>query len=416
MALQNHKRITAILPLVILLLMSCESGGGTLLRFGDKQVEVTAPGMWQQIDGPTMIRAWVDEQVDIREVTFFVDGVQIGTDDERPFELNWAPKPGATGTHTIYVVAKDVNGNQQKAHETIKVLIAEKKPPDVIQPAVTVTWPAAYHRAADQVIIRVEASDDSGAPVVTFLIDGQPVNTVSQPPFRHIWKTKGVVGNHTIAARAVDKAGNFGVSKVIPVTVGSVSTSTPSVWLLAPANTAVVSGKVVLKAMAKDDTGVAKVEFVVDGVSVGAVTQPTGGVYTLPWDSTTVADGARSVVALVTDIDGDTGHAVPVSIRVANLDLVPPSVWILNPAPFQTLCKQHKVILHADDPSTVAKVYYRIDAQSPVVVSEAPLTWTLDTTKLSVGLHYLSVVAIDQAGNHSPMRQVVITVEKTPGC
>lgn len=76
----------------------------------------------------------------------------------------------------------------------------------------------------------------------------------------------------------------------------------PSAQLTSPPAGATVSGSVALAATASDDTGVARVEFLIDGAQVGS--DPSAP-YEVTWDSATVTDGAHLVTARAVDTSGN---------------------------------------------------------------------------------------------------------------
>jgi hypothetical protein len=80
-------------------------------------------------------------------------------------------------------------------------------------------------------------------------------------------------------------------------------TTPPTVQLTSPAAGATVSGTVTLAATAGDDTGVARVDFLVDGAQVGS---DTAAPYEVAWSSSTVADGSHVVTARAVDTSGNT--------------------------------------------------------------------------------------------------------------
>ena len=91
-------------------------------------------------------------------------------------------------------------------------------------------------------------------------------------------------------------------------------TQPPSVALVSPVNGAAVSGTVTLKASASDNVAVSKVEFFVDGKSIGA----GGSSYSLTWDSRTVANGSRTVTAKAADSAGNSSTSSAVTVNVTN--------------------------------------------------------------------------------------------------
>jgi Bacterial Ig domain len=88
----------------------------------------------------------------------------------------------------------------------------------------------------------------------------------------------------------------------------------PTVSLTAPAAGATLTGPVTLTATASSPVGIAKVDFLVDGVVVAT---GTSSPYTVTWDSTTVGDGPVTLTARATDTAGSqtttTGQAATVS-------------------------------------------------------------------------------------------------------
>ncbi len=93
-------------------------------------------------------------------------------------------------------------------------------------------------------------------------------------------------------------------------------TCTPTVNVTTAAGT--VSGVVPLtaNASAEGSNTVANVQFQVDGMAVG--TRDSTAPYSYDWDSTTVADGAHQITAVITDSANQTVTSAPVSITVNN--------------------------------------------------------------------------------------------------
>jgi uncharacterized protein (TIGR03118 family) len=90
----------------------------------------------------------------------------------------------------------------------------------------------------------------------------------------------------------------------------------PVVTLSAPSAGASVSGTVSLSASVTAQVSVAKVEFFVNGATSLGVS--TTAPYSLAWDTTTVPNGAATVKAVATDVDGHLGTSADVNLTVAN--------------------------------------------------------------------------------------------------
>ena len=93
---------------------------------------------------------------------------------------------------------------------------------------------------------------------------------------------------------ASDAAGNATTANPVTVTVsngGGADTTPPTVTMTAPVDGAMVTGAAVpVSANAADNVGVASVQFMLDGSTLGA--PDTSAPYSTTWDSTTVANGS----------------------------------------------------------------------------------------------------------------------------
>jgi N-acetylmuramoyl-L-alanine amidase len=98
--------------------------------------------------------------------------------------------------------------------------------------------------------------------------------------------------------------------------VGAGGDSPPSVALTYPTDGETVSGTVTVTADADDDSGVAQVEFSLDGISFVADADGSDG-WSATWDTTTVADGIHTLTATATD-SADQTASDSISITVDN--------------------------------------------------------------------------------------------------
>ena len=99
---------------------------------------------------------------------------------------------------------------------------------------------------------------------------------------------------------------------------GSSDTTPPTVGITAPQNNATVSDIVQVNADANDSSGVAGVQFLVDGQATGA--EDTNPPYGLNWDTRTVGNGAHTLTARARDAAGNTATSAGVAVNVANTD------------------------------------------------------------------------------------------------
>ncbi len=207
-----------------------------------------------------------------------------------------------------------------------------------LRPKLTVTYTDGSHARGPQVSIAAPgpaatvsgstvqlaaaAEDDRRVDRVEFFVDGAPAGTEDTTvPFETTWDSKSVGnGTHQVTAKATDDAGNVTTSAPASVTVDN--TDPPAGNMSAPANNATVSGKETVEATASDDVGVARVEFLVDGVRVGPPVTSGGPTYSTTWDTLDplagIFDGPHLVSAVVTDTSGQQVTTVARSVTVDN--------------------------------------------------------------------------------------------------
>ena len=198
---------------------------------------------------------------------------------------------------------------------------------DTVAPTVSLTFPAEGAILSGAVNITADASDNVGVARTEMWIDGVAALRDTSSPYVMKWMTKKVAdGPHTLRATAVDRAGNAGSSASVTVTVRNASappppppppadTTAPIVNVTSPASETTVAGVVEVTANAQDDVGVTSVEFMVDGA---VRSNDTSSPYSFTWDTTSVADGSRTLAAKAYDAAGNTAVAEPVSVLVAN--------------------------------------------------------------------------------------------------
>jgi len=105
---------------------------------------------------------------------------------------------------------------------------------------------------------------------------------------------------------------------------GSTADNPPMVSLTSPSNGDTVSGPVIVTASASDtdSTGVAQVEFFVDGTSIGVGTYGSNG-WSAAWDTTQYSNAQHSVTATATDTAG-LSASNSISVTVSNATTTTP--------------------------------------------------------------------------------------------
>jgi hypothetical protein len=90
--------------------------------------------------------------------------------------------------------------------------------------------------------------------------------------------------------------------------------------MTAPAVGASLAGTVAVSANASDASGVASVQFTLDGDALGAA--DTAAPYSLSWDTTKAADGPHTLAAVARDASGNAATSATVAVQVHNTGLV----------------------------------------------------------------------------------------------
>jgi hypothetical protein len=133
----------------------------------------------------------------------------------------------------------------------------------------------------------------------------------------------------------VDNSGNL---EAVHSQLLQVDKVVPSVSLTAPANNAVAAGTITLSATGSDNVGVARIDFLIDGVVVGTSTTSP---YTASWNSASMPDGRHTVTAKAFDLAGNSTTSTAATITTTNVNLlqnpgleqgsgITPTCWLLG--------------------------------------------------------------------------------------
>jgi hypothetical protein len=230
----------------------------------------------------------------------------------------------------------------------------------VTGPTVAITSPVSGTPVAGLVALLAEASDDNGVVGVQFELDGALLGAEDTlPPYELLWNAANSPnGQHTLTAVARDTAGNQATAASIVVTVMN-DTTAPTVVLTGPA-AGTVSGTATVAATATDDVGVAGVQFLLDGVSLGA--EDIIAPYEVSWATLSAANGEHTLTAVARDTAGNQATAASVLITVMN-DTTAPTVLLTGPAG-GTVSGIVTIAATATDDVAVAGVQFLVDGVS----------------------------------------------------
>ncbi|HWQ52581.1 MAG TPA: malectin domain-containing carbohydrate-binding protein [Bryobacteraceae bacterium] len=197
-------------------------------------------------------------------------------------------------------------------------------------------------------------------------------------------------------------------------TPGVSDSTPPAVSVTSPANGQTVSGIVSVSANASDNTGVAAVQFRVNGAPLGA--DDTSAPYGATWDTTQIANGSYQITAEARDAAGNRTTSGTITVNVANTvaDTTGPAVAITSPASGQTVSGQITVTASASDNIGIAGVQLLLNGSAlGTAKASAPYAAVLDTRTLADGDYTLSAIATDTAGNRTTSAGITVKVSNS---
>ena len=355
---------------------------------------VTAPAPGAYVGGTvTLGGSASDASSGVDQMVFKVNGTVVGTTSGTPASVSWDSTSTPDGPVSVTVAATDVAGNGPTVSSS-RTIVVDNHPPTVTlaDPGAAVRGTATLTTttSSDTTQVTFERSPAGAGTWTTIAVD----NT---PPFGASLDTTLLAdGLYDLHAVATDGA-HLVTSNVVTTRVDNAA---PSGSVTAPVAGATVGGpSVTLRANAADGgSGVATVQFRVDGTAVGTVSSAP---WTLAWNPSSTPSGAHTIDAVVTDAAGNAFTTAGVTVTV---DSTPPSVTLTDPG---TLLAG-VVTLHATSPDAdTVRVDFQISpagagAWTTVATDTTPpYSGVFDTTTLADGLYDFRAIARDAAGNLS---------------
>ncbi len=197
--------------------------------------------------------------------------------------------------------------------------------------------------------------------------------------------------------------------------VAPTDTTAPSVTLTAPTAGSTVSNTVALTATATDNVAVTGVQFIIDGVNLGA--ELTTSPYTKTWDTKTVANGTHTVAVKARDAANNSTTTTPISVTVSNVvsDTTAPTVALTAPAAGATVSNTVTLSATASDNVAVTGVQFILDGATNLgsELTTAPYTFAWDSKTVANGSHTIAVKARDAANNSKTTTPITVTVTNT---
>ena len=358
-------------------------------------VSLTAPAAGT-VNGTIAVTASASSGSGIASVQFQLDGNNLGSlVTASPYSINWNTNTVSNGSHTLTAIAT-ANGGGTATSSPVSVTVSNP-------PTVSLTAPATGATVNGTIAVTASASSGSGIASVQFQLDGSNLGSaVTVSPYSINWNTNAASnGSHTLTAIATANGGATATSSPISVTVNN----PPTVSITAPTSGATVSGTTTVTASANSGSGVASVQFQLDGSNLGSAV--TSSPYSINWNTTTVLNGSHTLTAIVTAIGGATATSSAVSVTVNNA----PMVSITAPTSGATVSGTTTVTASASASGGVASVQFQLDGGNlGSAVTASPYSTNWDTTKVSNGSHTLTAIVTPNSGATVTSSSVTVTV------
>jgi hypothetical protein len=220
--------------------------------------------------------------------------------------------------------------------------------------------------------------------------------------------------NYWIVDRAIDNGANANENdgKIFEVSVPTSGDFPPTVSITSPADGATVSGTIQIQANASDVQGVTQVQFFVGTTSIGTDTDGSNG-WSIPWNSSSVGDGPRTITATATDTIGQTGSDTNL-VTVDNID-GPPTVSITDPVDGGAVTGTVQIQANASDDKGVTQVQFLDGGNALGTDTNGSNGWSVswNTAGAAEGLHSITAIATDTIGQTGSDTNAV-TVDHTP--
>ncbi len=192
-------------------------------------------------------------------------------------------------------------------------------------------------------------------------------------------------GNIAIQSGAADNSPQH-----VAVTLTVPDDKPPTISIQSPINKATLTGKPTVRATAKDDKGIQKVEFWVDGVLKAFDTKAP---YTWVWNTLKYTSGSHNLMARAFDTIGQTAQ-VSIQVKIDH----PPEVKIQKPLPGANLQGIEAVKANAADDIRIKNVRFYVNQELKHTDGTKPYTFNWNTGSYSNGSYKLKAVATDSGG------------------
>ena len=343
---------------------------------------ITFPADQSVLSDTVLITAYAFDNVELDTVQIYLNDSIIHSSKEGPFQYKWTTNNfGEDISHTIRAKAIDLQGNVNFTN-TISVIVDNL---DNSPPKGAIIFPFTGQTLSGEITVIIEATDNEEISSVILYLDGNEVQTFTEPPYRYIWNTVGQTDDiiYTIHAHVVDNNSNQITLGPINVTIDNEEPTdniSPTGTIISPSSGSSVSGSIDISINAIDNIEVGFVDIIIDGSL--AFTDSIAPYY-YEWNTLNEIEDAQHIINVnIYDISGNTTTLFPVSVFVNNTidpDNISPSIIITEPASNQTLSGVVTIKTLATDNLGIDKVEFYHNYVLVHTQNESPYNYDWNT-------------------------------------
>ena len=184
-------------------------------------IAITSPTAGSTVTGTVTVQSSASDTggSGVKEVEYYLDGlggVSLGTVTAAPFSVAWNTDTVATGTHTIWAVARDHAGNVSSAASVAVSVFRPTLAALTLSPAGTIT---VTRRSTTTFTAAITNSPSYAIARVEFIVGGVIICTDVSAPYACAWKAPNGARTVSVVARAYDAQGNVTSSNTVTVRV-----------------------------------------------------------------------------------------------------------------------------------------------------------------------------------------------------
>lgn len=386
------------------------TGGDTSDTDTDTDADTTAPTITlvSPLDGATLngtasLSATASDDVGVAAVSFKIDGLELSSDDNEPYEASWDTTSLLNGNYVLSALAIDAAGNAAEVSAGVYVENDDGAPAS----SINMINPVDGSTICGDV--NVEAAVSLSGATVVFSLDGTDLATDSTEPYTWAWNTQSTSnGTHYVRATATASDG-LAAQSTITVDVensGESCDNLPSVSFTAPDAASFHNSSVELTADASDDVGVLKVQFFMDN---GLLTEDSSIPYGTAWNSDEFDEGPHTLKAIAYDTAAQTAET-QITVTV---DRTAPVVGFSAPVDGDVVQGTISLDLFAEDSGGLASVDVAMDGTSLGILTSPPWVIGWDTSMARYGAHTLTVRGTDHVG-YEDTETISVFVDQPP--